>query len=54
LVCEYDSEHDADVDMYMEDAVEAPDGVNIDGHVDMETDGDNADAEDEQEKDEDD
>jgi len=32
---EYDSEHDSDVDIRMEDDVDAPDGVDLDGDVDM-------------------
>jgi len=45
---EYDSE--LDVDMCMEDDVDAPDGVDIHGDVDMERDGE--DGEDEEEEDE--
>ena len=37
---EYDSEQDSDVDMCMEDDVDAPDGVDLDDDVDMERDGD--------------
>jgi hypothetical protein len=47
---EYDSELDPDVDMCMEDDVDGPDGVDLDGDVDMERDGEN--AEDEEEEDE--
>jgi len=49
---EYYSEHDSDVDMRMEDDVDAPDGVDSDGNVDMQRDGDNEEEEDEQEEDE--
>jgi hypothetical protein len=45
---EYDSEPDSDVDMRMEDHVDAPDGVVLDGDVDMERDGE--DEEDEEEE----
>ena len=37
---EYDSEQDSDVDMCMEDDVDAPEGVDLDDDVDMERDGD--------------
>jgi hypothetical protein len=37
---EYDSEFDPDLDMCMEDDVDAPDGVDLDGDVDRERDGD--------------
>ena len=50
--CEYVSEHDFDVDMRMENDVDAPDGVNLDGHVDMERDGDDDEEEDDEEDDE--
>jgi len=36
---EYYLEHDTDVDMRMEDKVDAPDGVDLDADVDMELDG---------------
>ena len=36
---EYDSELDPDVNMRMEAYLEAPDGVDLDGDVDMERDG---------------
>jgi len=45
---EYDSELDSDVIMRMEDDVAAPDGVDLDGDVDMETDFE--DEEDEEKK----
>ena len=32
---EYESEHDPHVNMHMEDDVDAPDGVDLDGNVDM-------------------
>jgi hypothetical protein len=37
---EYDSKLDPDVDMCLQDDVYAPDGVDLDGDVDMERDGD--------------
>jgi hypothetical protein len=49
---EYDLESDSDVDMRMEDKVDAPDGVESDGDVDMERVGDDEDKEDEDEEDE--
>jgi len=49
---EYDSEHDSDVDMHMEDDVDAPDGVDLHGDVDMESDGDDEEEDDEEEEDE--
>ena len=45
---EYDSEHDGDVHMRMEDDVNTPDGVDLDGNVDMERDGDDDEEEDEE------
>jgi hypothetical protein len=47
---EYDSGLDPDVDMCMEDYVDAPDGVDLDGDVDMERDGDNDEQEHEEEE----
>jgi len=47
----YDSEHDSYVDMQMEDDVDPPDGIDLDGGVDMMWDGDNKDEEDEEEGD---
>jgi len=49
---EYATEHDPDVDMCMEDDVDAPDGVDLDSDVDIEKDGDDEEEEDEEEKDE--
>jgi len=49
---EYDSEHNSDVDMRMEDDVDAPDSVDLDGDVDLERDGDNDKEEDDEEEDE--
>jgi hypothetical protein len=49
---EYDSELDPDLDMRMEDDVDAPDGVDLDGDVDMERDGDDEEGEDEKKEDE--
>jgi hypothetical protein len=48
----YDSELDPDVDMCMEDNVDALDGVGLDGDVDMKTDGDHEAEEDAGEDDE--
>jgi len=45
----YDSEGDSDVDMWMEDTVDALDGVDLDGDVDIERASD--DEEDEEEED---
>jgi hypothetical protein len=47
---EYDSECHSDVDLGMENAVDAPDGVDLAGDVDMER--DSQDEEDEEEEDE--
>jgi hypothetical protein len=47
---EYYSERDPDVDVRMEEDVDAPDGVDLDGNVDMERDCE--DEEDEEEEDE--
>jgi hypothetical protein len=49
---EYNSEHDSNVDMRMEDDVNAPEGVDLDGDVDMETDGDDEEEEDQKTEDE--
>ena len=46
---EYDSEHYSDVDMRMEDDVDAPDGFDFDANVDMDRDGDDDEEEDEEE-----
>ena len=48
---EYDSELHPDVNMRMEDDVDAPDGVDLDGDVDMKRDGDDEEEQDEEEKD---
>jgi len=48
----YDSENQPDVDMRLEDDVDAPDGVHLDGDVDMDWDGDNEAEQDEEEQDE--
>jgi len=51
---EYDSEHDSDATMRMEDDGHAPDGVDLDSDVDMEMDHDDEeDADEEEEEDED-
>jgi len=50
---QYDSEHDSDVDIHMEDDVDAPYHIDLDGNVDMEWDGDHEDEEDEEAEDED-
>jgi len=42
---QYHSEHDSDVDMHREDTVDAMDGIDSDGDVDMEQDSDNAEEE---------
>jgi hypothetical protein len=52
LDSEYDSELDPAVDMRMEDDVDSPDGVDLDGNVDMEMDGEDEEEEDEEEEDE--
>ena len=39
-VGKYDTALDSDVVMRMEDDVDAPDGIGLDGDVDIETDGD--------------
>ena len=46
----YDSELDSDLDLCMQDDADAPDGVHLDGDVDIERDGE--DKEDEEEEDE--
>jgi hypothetical protein len=46
---EYHSEHDPDVVLCMEDDMDTPDGVDLDGDVDMARDGE--DEEDEEEED---
>jgi len=43
----FDSEHYPDVDMRMEDNVDALDGIDLDGDVDMERDGEEEEEEDE-------
>jgi len=48
----YDSEHESDVDMRMEDDVDAPDGIDLDSDLDMESDGHNEEEEDVEEQDE--
>jgi hypothetical protein len=48
----YDSELDLNVELRMEDDVDAPDGVDLDGDVDMERDGDDEEEEDEEKEDE--
>jgi hypothetical protein len=50
--CEYDSEHDRNVYMSMEDDVDPPDAIDLDGHVDMTMDGDGKVEEDEEGHDE--
>jgi len=49
--CEYDSEHHSNVDMRMENDVDAPDGVDIHCDVDMGWDGGNDEDEDAEEED---
>jgi hypothetical protein len=49
---EYDSELAPDVDMCMEDDVDAPDGFDLDGDVDMKRDGEDDEEEDEEKEDE--
>jgi len=48
----YDSVHDSDVDMCMENDVDALDGVELDGDVDMARDSDDEEEEDEEEENE--
>jgi hypothetical protein len=48
---EYDSELGPDLDVRMEDDVDAPDGVDLDGDVDMERDGDDDEVEDKEAED---
>jgi hypothetical protein len=48
----YDSEHHSNVDMRMEDDVDAPDGVDFDGEVDIERDSEDEDEEDEEKENE--
>ena len=47
---EYDSECDSDVEMRMEDDVDAPDGIDSDGDVDMERDGEDEDDQEEEDE----
>jgi len=47
---EYDSERDSDVDMRMEDDVDAPDGVDLHGDVHMERGGEDEDDEEEEDE----
>ena len=47
---QYDSKCDSNVDMYVEDDVDAPDAVDLDGDVDMKRDGDNGEDEKEEEE----
>jgi hypothetical protein len=49
---DYDSEHDSDRDMYMEDDMDAPYGVDLHGDVDIEMGGNNQEKEDEEEENE--
>jgi len=49
----YDSEHDPDVDMLMEDDVNEPDGVDLNGDADTRRDSGDEEVEDEHEEDED-
>jgi len=49
---EYDSGHYSDVFVCMEDVVDALDGIDLDGDVDMEMDGDDEQEEDQEEEDE--
>jgi len=48
---EYDSEHDPDLVMCMEDDVDALDRVQLDGDLDMERDSDDEEEEDEEKSD---
>ena len=48
---EYDSEHDSDVVMRMEDNVDTPDSVDLDGDMDIERNGDDEEEKDEEEED---
>jgi len=50
---QYDAEHDSDVDMCMEDEVNAPDGVDLDGNLVMDKDSDDEEEEDEEDEDRD-
>ena len=52
LDCKYDSEHDPDVDMRMEDTVDTLEGVDLDGDLDMERDCDDEEEENEEEDEE--
>jgi len=47
----YESEHDSDVDMLMEEDVDALYGVDLDRYVNIEWDSDNEEEEDEEEED---
>jgi len=49
---EYDLENNSDVDLHLEDNVDALDGVDLDGDVDMAEDGDDDEEEGEEEEDE--
>jgi len=49
---EYHSEHDCNLDMRMEDDVDALCGIELDGDVDMERDRDELEEEDEEDEDE--
>jgi hypothetical protein len=51
--CKYDSQHVHDVDMCKEDDVDAPDGVDLDGGVEKQCDGDDEQEEAVEEEDED-
>ena len=48
--CEDDSEYNSDVDICMEDNMEATDGIDLDGHVNIERDSDDEDEEGEAEE----
>jgi hypothetical protein len=48
----YDSELDPNVDMRMDDDVDAPDGIELEGDVDIERDSDNDEEDDEEKEDE--
>jgi hypothetical protein len=50
--CEYESEHESDVDVCMEEEVATPDSIDLDGDVNMERDSDDDEEEDEEEEDE--
>jgi len=49
---EYNSDHDSDVDMCMQDDMDAPCSIDLDGDADMARDGDNEKEDDQEEEDE--